>query len=508
MTADDDNDQDSSDWLSRQFESPDELRRPRSPAPHLPVEPPVIGPSTPLLPSYPPPPGYLAPAYLPPALVPPTTAALPPATAQPPGLPTAAQFPVPPTAPLPFPPPAAQPAPAQPFSWGLTPGQPELPHPTPPSQQRAQSPVEPSGAPSAPPVAPPFAPPLIHPLGPPFVVPQLVTPAVPPTFRLPWETESGDPAATPELPTVVMPQPGLPTTALPLLRSSPAEPPPLRMPWDASPPIDPALDGATEVLGAQAVGLAAPAGEAAPTSALDSLFGDTQFREYEYGLVPNLPPRANTTEPQTRVVGRKDKPPRAPIPVTQRVLMSIAATLLALLLLVALFFLGTRLSGVLGAAPAISPSPTPSASPLPVVLPLGPVKPGVYSYSALLGGECLAPYTSPWEEKYTVVDCAIAHPAQLIHVGTFTDKATDPYPGVGELQKRINVLCTPTTIIDYALAGAIPDLQVAASYAANQAQWASGNRTFYCFVNRSGGSAITGTVAMPQVAPTVAKTAP
>jgi hypothetical protein len=133
------------------------------------------------------------------------------------------------------------------------------------------------------------------------------------------------------------------------------------------------------------------------------------------------------------------------------------------------------------------------------VLPAGPVKPGDYHWDALLGGECLKPYESAWQDDYTVVDCATPHPAQMVYRGTFVDPASATYPGLDELQKRINLLCTAPTIINYAVAGGAQDIQVAASYAADEEEWDAGNHSYYCFVTRSTGADFTASIAIQQV---------
>ena len=88
----------------------------------------------------------------------------------------------------------------------------------------------------------------------------------------------------------------------------------------------------------------------------------------------------------------------------------------------------------------------------------------------------------------------------MVFRGLFDDAATVAYPGVEELQKRINLLCTPPTVIDYSKAGAFTDIQVTASFAATAEDWNEGNRTYFCFINRSSGQDLTGSVSVPQVA--------
>lgn len=497
MTDDRDDEKDASEWLASQFDATGAIEKPKLPPVDLPVVAPTVVPPTFAPPTLVPPVEYTAPPvspepYLPPPLAPPAAApAFTPATPARPVVPSTPFLPV-------DAPPAA--APAQPFSWGLKPGDPVSPPgvspvvPTsvtdePPTlqvpwQDIPTSEIPPAG--SAEPAPPPAEPPVR-----------------PDVLRPPWETEA------PPAPTAAFPAQDTPTTALaplqptplpPLAPAPPTEPHAGQFPWETPPAVDSALEGATEVFAAQPVGLPEPVGEGVAASALDSLFGDTQFREYQDTLVPALPPRdadGGGEPPKTP----KEKRQFAAIPRNQRILMWVAGSLVAVIALVALFFLGTRLTGLIGPAPAVSPSPSPSASPSPAPLGVGPVKPGEYHYDALLGGECLDPYQSPWQADYVVVDCAQPHLAQMIYRGLFADKENDPYPGVDELQKRINLLCTPATIINYAAAGLVPDLQVSASFAADEDQWDSGDRTYYCFVNRAGGAPITGTVAVPQVAP-------
>jgi hypothetical protein len=258
-------------------------------------------------------------------------------------------------------------------------------------------------------------------------------------------------------------------------------------------PLDYSLEGMTEVIEAEIVGLATPEGEGAPASALDSLFGDTQFRDYEgEPLIPS--------SSVVRVSGgpKPPKGPHEPIPKVQKILMWVAGGLVAALALVALFLLGTKLTP----APAVVVEPSPTPTPSFVVLPLGPVDPGEYQWDALLGGECLSPWESAWQDRYTVVDCTTPHPAQMVYRGIFDDEEFATYPGLEELQKRINVLCTPSTIINYAAAGSAKDVQVEASFAVDATDWDDGNRTYFCFVTRSTGEDFTASVAVPQVAPT------
>jgi hypothetical protein len=182
----------------------------------------------------------------------------------------------------------------------------------------------------------------------------------------------------------------------------------------------------------------------------------------------------------------------------QKILMAVAGGLVAVLALIALFLLGTRLSNLFpppAAVASASPSPSPSASGGPLAL--GPVAPGLYPWDRLLGGECLDPFESAWQDEYTVVPCGQPHAAQLVHRGTFDDPAITAFPDAEELQKRITALCTAPTIIDYALAGTVLDLQVTASFAVDAADWDDGNRDYFCFVNRTGGEPLSASLVVP-----------
>ena len=102
------------------------------------------------------------------------------------------------------------------------------------------------------------------------------------------------------------------------------------------------------------------------------------------------------------------------------------------------------------------------------------------------------PFTSPWAEKFTVVDCAVPHPAQMVARGVFAETPpaagdgsapatpsvggeASSYPGVDALQAQINLLCTTPGVIDFAAAGAYTDIQIHGSYPATAEQWDDGD---------------------------------
>ena len=52
-------------------------------------------------------------------------------------------------------------------------------------------------------------------------------------------------------------------------------------------------------------------------------------------------------------------------------------------------------------------------------------------------------------------------------------------------------------VLDLSAAAALADVQVQGSYPVSDEQWTAGERRYYCFVSRSGGEPLTGTLAGP-----------
>ena len=192
---------------------------------------------------------------------------------------------------------------------------------------------------------------------------------------------------------------------------------------------------------------------------------------------------------------------RPPQPRSQKIIMWASIGVIAVVVLIGLFILGTRIGAPIAAAPtptpsaSVTPTPTPTPTPTETVAPVGPVAPGVYQWDELLGKECVDPYVSPWEQSFTVVDCAVGHHAQLTSKGSFGGDAATVYPGEAALKAQLNLLCTGGNALNLGAAGAYGDLQFQASYPATDAKWAAGDRFYYCFVSRAGGDVLTGSLA-------------
>ncbi|GAB3041118.1 hypothetical protein GCM10027052_23260 [Parafrigoribacterium mesophilum] len=352
--------------------------------------------------------------------------------------------------------------------------------------------------------------------------------------------------ADPHLPVV---PPDLPVAAAPVSRSAPAEssaatvqPPDRALPTELFSPVqpgepteplasrrtfrprvlpDPDTPGPVPPLATPPAPPLIPAtvhreNEDSPLAAL--------FREREHQVpaaeptvrlpsVPAATPPVAGPAPR-RAPAEPRRPPGSGWSGNRKLLLWGGGAVLALLALIGLFFLGTRLPELFGSAPAtasettalktaspsaspsLAPSPTPSASLVTQLAAVGPLTPGTHPWESLRGGECLGGYESPWAEEFAVVDCAVPHPAQMVHHGVFGPDDAGTYPGVDALQAQINLLCSAPTVIDFAAAGAYNDIQFAASYAATEAEWIAGHRDYFCFISRSSGEPLTGSVAV------------
>jgi hypothetical protein len=189
-----------------------------------------------------------------------------------------------------------------------------------------------------------------------------------------------------------------------------------------------------------------------------------------------------------------------PSPRAQRIMLIVAGALLLLLLLIALFIVGRT---VMHPVAMTSPSPTatktatPTPTPTATAAATGPVAPGKHPWDALRGGECLQPFTTAWANTFTVVDCASPHAAQMVYTSVFSADPKAAFPGADALASQINALCSRPGVLNLDAAGQLDDAQLQGSYPVTEKQWKSGQRSYYCFVSRSSGQPITGSLAGP-----------
>jgi hypothetical protein len=199
-------------------------------------------------------------------------------------------------------------------------------------------------------------------------------------------------------------------------------------------------------------------------------------------------------------------------PATPRWLVVVVAALAGLFVVVLFFVLGRHLPWfdepdaarpTSVSSDTATPTATPTvaaevaAPPAPAVETTGPAPAGIQPWTRLRGGECLDPFGSPWDETFTVVDCAVPHAAQLISRVSLSADPAAAYPGEAAITAQLNLACTAPSVLDFAAAGAYPDVQWQASYPVSAEQWAAGQREYSCFITRSSAEPLTGSVQAP-----------
>ncbi|MFJ4295084.1 septum formation family protein [Curtobacterium sp. NPDC089689] len=151
------------------------------------------------------------------------------------------------------------------------------------------------------------------------------------------------------------------------------------------------------------------------------------------------------------------------------------------------------------AAQSAAPSSTPSAEAEQAQTPATglefattPASPGEHAWTDLAGGECLSPFTNAWAQTFTVVDCATPHAAQLT---ARLPVQADVYPGADALAAQAAEQCQTSAALDTAAAGSVGDVQVQGAYAPDESTWQQGDTFISCFVTRSSGQELTGSLA-------------
>ncbi|NEN06437.1 hypothetical protein G3T36_11195 [Diaminobutyricibacter tongyongensis] len=134
------------------------------------------------------------------------------------------------------------------------------------------------------------------------------------------------------------------------------------------------------------------------------------------------------------------------------------------------------------------PTPNPDLAPTPLGLPPRPTPTEVATVpvqpvDSLKTGDCLQTFPSRWADGYPVVNCAAQHIAQVLSRGDLPEPAGAPFPGTNALDARVSDLCTALGLLNWDwVAVWNEDVQVDIRYPNTAAQWASGARSYYCFV--------------------------
>jgi hypothetical protein len=145
-------------------------------------------------------------------------------------------------------------------------------------------------------------------------------------------------------------------------------------------------------------------------------------------------------------------------------------------------------------SPTAAPSsPAPSSDTLQTLqFATTPATPGEHGWTELAGGECLSPFTNAWAQTFTVVDCGTPHIAQLT---ARLPVSANQWPGPDALAAQAAEQCQSASALNTSAAAAYGDVQVQGSYAPDQATWDQGDTFISCFVTRSSGGTLTGSVA-------------
>ncbi|WP_403022210.1 hypothetical protein [Salinibacterium sp. GXW1014] len=167
-----------------------------------------------------------------------------------------------------------------------------------------------------------------------------------------------------------------------------------------------------------------------------------------------------------------------------RVLVGVGGGAALALFIVGLYALGTALAGGPDAATADGAGAEASVTAL---------EPGVHPWAALQGGECLDPLESVWAEEFTVVECDAPHAGQFLHRGEVGPEVT-VYLDAEGWQGLTTTLCDAGELLDLDAASAITDLQWQLTYAGDATEWANGDRSYGCFVSRTSGEPLTGSL--------------
>jgi hypothetical protein len=143
-----------------------------------------------------------------------------------------------------------------------------------------------------------------------------------------------------------------------------------------------------------------------------------------------------------------------------------------------------------------SPSSTPQAvsphsrdresAPAPLGLPPRPTATRVATgpstpVGSLTPGDCLQTYDSKWADGYPVVDCSAPHIAQLLSRGVLPQPPGTVFPGAAALDTQVSDLCEP--FLDWQwVAIWNEDVQLDLRYPDTSEKWATGARSYDCFV--------------------------
>jgi hypothetical protein len=156
----------------------------------------------------------------------------------------------------------------------------------------------------------------------------------------------------------------------------------------------------------------------------------------------------------------------------------------------------STLQAVAPTSPNLNPAPTPLGlppRPTPTHIATVPSEP----VGSLTPGDCLQTYDSKWADGYPVVDCSAPHIAQLLSRGVLPQPAGASFPGTDALDTQVSDLCEPFLNWHW-VAIWNEDTQLDLRYPNTSEQWATGGRSYYCFVYTYSRHELTGSAVANQ----------
>ena len=129
------------------------------------------------------------------------------------------------------------------------------------------------------------------------------------------------------------------------------------------------------------------------------------------------------------------------------------------------------------------PAPTPTPTPTPTRHAAG-----TYNWEEIAPGDCIANFTSAWQDSFTVVNCVSDHNAQMLVKEEFP-KAPVAYPGANVLAPQVSKLCANPANYDKAAAHEYTQLALVGAYPQTEAEWLT-SPTYECFISAPEGTVL------------------
>jgi flagellar basal body-associated protein FliL len=142
-----------------------------------------------------------------------------------------------------------------------------------------------------------------------------------------------------------------------------------------------------------------------------------------------------------------------------------------------------------------APAPTPTITPMPTPTHHAA---GTYSWQEIAPGDCIADFTSAWQDTFAVVNCASDHNAQML-VKKELPSAPVAYPGAKVLSPQVAKLCALPANYNKAAAHEYTQLALLGAYPQSDAEWTK-SPTYECFISAPKGTVLT-TDLMPNATP-------